>query len=780
MGAKRLLFVIAALMVCSMPLHAAYFVRGTYTEGGGDYDASGCLSGWCLDIDGDGSGGPTYNTTTTLTMGSCVNLTFNNLKVTVVNTGGTSKITASGTNSTGKVKITLRGTGTDNGTPGDGDFRMNITLASTPKCAIYDARDVTGSSAGVSGILLHNGSMCCEYRFAYWKECNGEVMTTAWKSASGNILSTTIDGLDALTSYNFQMELKNPGGTGKSLVRQFRTPPCSTGLTYIDATIGACGNTTYATGGEVNADDPGTVPSGKDNLWRGRAFANNGTIFESGGSWEGNGNIEDCPRLKTTVPVPPGCYDVYVNFWADAAQWRIGASLENLDDNVLPLSLANDVNDPSAYVNAIDYGCCGTVPMLAEGNRFMWQAYLGTITTDEIVVYIDDEPNHLTGNSRTWYDGISIQPAAPGITYVDATIGEGGNTTYATGGEVTADDPGTVPSGKDNLWRQRAFATDGTIFESGGSWEGNGNIEDCPRLKTSVEVEEGDYDVYVYFWADAAQWRIGASLEDLEDNVLPLFLANDPNNPLSATVKEFGCNALPMMAEGNRTLFVAALGNTGVTSVIDVYIDDEPNHLTGNSRTWYDGIGYKPASPKIVYVDATVGAGGNTTLADGSEAIVDDPGTVPSGKDNLWRPRAFATNGTIFESGGSWEGNGNIEDCPRLRTTVAVPMGCYEVFVYQWADAAQWRIGASLENSADNVLPLYLCNDVNDLATVYANALDFGDVVPMLAEGNRFLWQVSLGNIGPTDVIDVYIDDEPNHLTGNSRTWYDGIGYRAR
>jgi len=186
-----------------------------------------------------------------------------------------------------------------------------------------------------------------------------------------------------------------------------------------------------------------------------------------------------------------------------------------------------------------------------------------------------------------------------GIVYVDATEGEGGNTTLATGGVFEAVDVGTGGSGADGLWRWRAFSNEGTIYEAGGSWEADLNTEDCPRLVTSIEVPEGDYVVYVYFWADTAQWRIGASLENSEGD-LPLYLANDPNSEATMAVAEDFEEPVPMLAEGNRNMWQVKLGTTGTTTSIDVYIDDDPNHLTGNSRTWYDGIGYELAQEPVI------------------------------------------------------------------------------------------------------------------------------------------------------------------------------------
>jgi len=356
------------------------------------------------------------------------------------------------------------------------------------------------------------------------------------------------------------------------------------------------------------------------------------------------------------------------------------------------------------------------------------------------------------------------------IIYVDATEGAAGNTKLAAGGTFTTT---TDASGADNLWRGRAFANGGTIFESGGQASSTANTEDCPRLVTTVNVPEGDYEVFVYFWADASQWRIQAALADAAGD-LPLFPANDPNGAATkADANDFAA-PVPMLTEGNRTLWQMSLGTTGVTRTINVYIDDAANHLTNNARTWYDGIGLKALPPKIVYADATEGEAGNTKLAAGGTFTTT---TDASGADNLWRGRAFANAGTIFESGGQASGTANTEDCPRLVTTVNVPENDYEVFVYFWADASQWRIQAALADAAGD-LPLFTANDPNGAAKT-AVPDDFAAPVPLLTEGNRTLWQAYLGTTGFTTAINVFVDDDPNHLTNNARTWYDGIGYKV-
>jgi hypothetical protein len=176
-----------------------------------------------------------------------------------------------------------------------------------------------------------------------------------------------------------------------------------------------------------------------------------------------------------------------------------------------------------------------------------------------------------------------------------------------------------------------------------------------------------------------------------------------------------------------------------------------------------------------VYVDANQGdpnKPGNTTLATGERLTCT---MNASGSDNLWRVRAFANMKTVLESGGDFGATVNTEDCPRLKTSIKVPENCYKVYVYFWTDASAWRIRAALKNT-EKELPLCIGNDMSGNATT-PDANDFQDPVPLLTEDNRTLRQLCLGTTALTNMIDVYIDDDPNHLTQDNRTWYDGIGY---
>jgi hypothetical protein len=187
-------------------------------------------------------------------------------------------------------------------------------------------------------------------------------------------------------------------------------------ITYVDATDGETGNTKLASGEVFKAT---TANSGMDNLWRLRTgYANppgSGTIYEAGGTYGETANPEDCPRLVTTISgLPEGTYKVYVYFWSDDSQWRIRADLKGKDEQlplfysrpISPQEAAPTSTPAAALAKAEDFEAA---PLLSEGNRTLWQAYLGEVKGTTITVFVDDDPAHKTHSSRTWYDGIGYQ-----------------------------------------------------------------------------------------------------------------------------------------------------------------------------------------------------------------------------------------------------------------------------------------------------------------------------------------------------------------------------------
>jgi predicted secreted protein len=185
-------------------------------------------------------------------------------------------------------------------------------------------------------------------------------------------------------------------------------------ITYVDATHGEAGNTKLASGGVFT---PTTENSGTDNLWRLRTgFANSGTVYESGGTFSDppGVNTEDCPRLVTTVSgLPDGTYKIYIYFWSDDSNWRIRADLKGKDAQ-LPLFYSRALEQETAPIGAPAAALAKAdefkaVPLLSEGNRMLWQAYLGKVKGKTITVFVDDDPAHKTHSCRTWYDGIGYQ-----------------------------------------------------------------------------------------------------------------------------------------------------------------------------------------------------------------------------------------------------------------------------------------------------------------------------------------------------------------------------------
>ena len=103
--------------------------------------------------------------------------------------------------------------------------------------------------------------------------------------------------------------------------------------------------------------------------------------------------------------------------------------------------------------------------------------------------------------------------------------------------------------------------------------------------------------------------------------------------------------------------------------------------LRGTLAVLLLGAGVAGASAQYLYLDATSGASGNTSLADGS--LFSPPLNGTTGTDNNWEQRTvFGSSGNIFESGGE-----NVtEDAPELRTLITglTPGTSYSVYVNFW------------------------------------------------------------------------------------------------
>ncbi len=177
---------------------------------------------------------------------------------------------------------------------------------------------------------------------------------------------------------------------------------------------------------------------------------------------------------------------------------------------------------------------------------------------------------------------------------------------------------------------------------------------------------------------------------------------------------------------------------------------------------------------QVIYVDATSGAGGNTTLADGS--VFTPPLNGTTGADNNWEQRTpYGSGGNIFEAGGEL-----AEDAPELKTTIngLTPGVSYRIYAYFWDSdeaSAGWYIRAGFaSNPGANTI--YSPLD----GSVLASSLTHTTAPTIFAEGNRILYAASLGSFvaDGNGRIAVYVDDLPVTNNATQRTWFDGVGYQ--
>jgi hypothetical protein len=185
-------------------------------------------------------------------------------------------------------------------------------------------------------------------------------------------------------------------------------------ITYVDATDTASGNTAIApsAGGGVFTGLATQGPA-NDGAWDKRAFGNGATIFQNAGA--GAGIDTNAVRLVTGVSgLPENTYNAYVYFWSDSSPtWQIGASLSDAAGQ-LPLYKPGDANvtqfytgaDATVYSTSLTENPFTTAVMIAEGNRRLYQAFLGTFTGTSLDICIEGNRAMTGFNERTWYDGI--------------------------------------------------------------------------------------------------------------------------------------------------------------------------------------------------------------------------------------------------------------------------------------------------------------------------------------------------------------------------------------
>ena len=174
------------------------------------------------------------------------------------------------------------------------------------------------------------------------------------------------------------------------------------------------------------------------------------------------------------------------------------------------------------------------------------------------------------------------------------------------------------------------------------------------------------------------------------------------------------------------------------------------------------------------YVDATAGAGGNTTLTNGTTLTL-------SPSANQWHSQTSSGNGgTILSSADS-----TGETPPMIMTQVTVPgPGTYDLWVNFWGTGttnADWRILAGLNPATMQTFRAQKCEQVQPFTQ------DTSLVLTNTTPTTNYLYQAYAGRAvaSVSNTLTVLVGGNAIQTGGNgttlagntNRTWYDGISY---
>lgn len=177
--------------------------------------------------------------------------------------------------------------------------------------------------------------------------------------------------------------------------------------------------------------------------------------------------------------------------------------------------------------------------------------------------------------------------------YVDATAGNGGNTTLTNGSALV------LSSGANQWHSQTGVGNGGTVLSSADS-----TAEDATNIMTQLTTPgSGTYDVWVDFWGNpAADWRINAGLA-LDNMQTYRSEKCEQVQPAAQDTSLVLINNSPAV----NLLYQAYVGRVVISNnlTIKVFIDDNSIATGGNgttragntARTWYDGISYAKVEP---------------------------------------------------------------------------------------------------------------------------------------------------------------------------------------
>ena len=461
----------------------------------------------------------------------------------------------------------------------------------------------------------------------------------------------------------------------------------------------------------------------------------------------------DSVRLKTTVSdLPEGLYKVYAYFWAagSGANWRLGAALKDNPDGELPVYYQSDYPaDTNLYVHYED------IPgALAWGN------------------FSTPTPNPCTTTNllSNPFGTNVLRLAKNDLRLIEVYLG------LVSGTEITVYGDDDIAA---NAQTQRTWY-DGIGYEAFNA--------PAPCMLDQYPAQGSNL-----IYPDDFPMAIGAEIADAADmHINPDSLQLHVNGEVNALVSE----EVSQRGVSQKTTLInhaATMLEDGTNSVELVYSTFEtPAVYTTN--TWSFVVSSRSEPGNIVYVDASPD---NTSAWNGNmyDAWNPDGGTN-------WTVRSGSgIGGVVYQSD-------YYADTVRLKTTLSgLPNGYYNVYAYFWAagGAANWRLGASLQESPEGELPLFHQADYpadTDLHVYYEDGVGalpwgnfsnptpnpfistnlltnpFGSDAILLANNDTRLIQVYLGTVSGTEIT-VYLDDDISADSQLYRTWYEGIGYEA-
>jgi hypothetical protein len=244
-----------------------------------------------------------------------------------------------------------------------------------------------------------------------------------------------------------------------------------------------------------------------DNKWMVYPVAGRDLIMSNG-----PGSNEDAPTLTTEITVAhAGKYEVIFHFMD---------SVDNPDEGWIYAKL----NDQEAE----EYGAMHWASVRATGGTtppypwidgstvsgmFWYTAVMGEVDLaagESITITVDDvQGSSFSEFMASVFEGVTLRvlEGGPPIEEIQVSpvfryewkVDANGNrfTTVAQDESLQFNDVFTdTASYSDNLWRYRPLGIYGAVYESGGPR----GTEDCPALKTSVEVAQGGtYEVFLLF-----------------------------------------------------------------------------------------------------------------------------------------------------------------------------------------------------------------------------------------------------------------------------------------